>query len=175
MPPKSSRKSLGSIFKGLKDYSGTVANTSVVIATGGVEQITTIAIYRCPCVEPSQLSPGCNETSYSLACSQLLNYSYGISFILAPAFALLVFSAAANPKLWKSMTGCCNRSEKYRRGVGETAFTLTTIMLQSLVSPITWICIALVDGQYLACAITTSPYRFDSEDGIENCEDVSML
>jgi len=47
-------KELGRLYKGLKDYAGTVANTSVVLITGGVEQLTSAAIYRCPCVELSQ-------------------------------------------------------------------------------------------------------------------------
>ena len=164
---------LGKSFKSLKDYTGALTNTSIVLVTGGLQQLTTIAVYRCPCVEPSSLGPGCNATSVSVECSQLLNYSYGAAFIFAPAFALFVFSAASNPKLWKSITGCMKRSEEYQRGVRDTTFTFLTVLLQSLISPLTWICIALLDGKYLACSITTLPYRIGENTDFENCEEVS--
>ena len=166
---------LNKAFKKIKEYSGTATKTGIVFATGGIEQITTVAIYRCPCVEPSQLSPGCNTTSNSLRCSQQLNYGYGFAFIIAPAFALFIFSAAANPKLWKSITGCCFKSEKYKKGVLQTSVTFTTILMNSLLFPCTWICIALLDGQYLACAITALPYRIGSNNETEDCEDVSFM
>ena len=166
-------KELSKAYKGIKEYAGTVANTTIVLVTGGIEQITTVAIYRCPCVEPSKLSPGCNTTAHSLGCSQQLNFGYGFAFLIAPAIALFIFSASANPQLWKSITGCCFKSKKYRRGFGETSVTFTTILIQSLVSPCTWVCIALIDGQYLACAITALPYRTGANTEFEDCEAVS--
>ena len=160
-------------LKGLKDYAGTLANASIVLATGGIEQIATVAIFRCPCVEPPNLGPGCNVSATSLSCTPTLNYTYGFSLIFAPAFALLLISAAANPKLWKSITGCCKKEEQHKRGIKEVSFTMSTILLQSLISPVTWICIALLDGQYLACAITPLPYRVGPTLSATNCESVS--
>ena len=164
---------LGAAFKSLKDYAGTFLNASIVLVTGGLQQLTTISVFRCPCVEPSSLGPERNDTSISIACSQLLNHSYGIAFILAPAFALFIFSAASNPILWKSITGCMKRSKKHQERACGTTFTFVTILLQSLISPSTWICIALLDGKYLACSITTLPYRIGENTDFANCDEVS--
>jgi len=169
-------RELNKAYKNIKEYSGTVANTTIVLVTSGIEQITTVAIYRCPCVEPSQLGTGCNETSNSLTCSQSLNKTYGFSYIFAPAFALFIFSAAANPKLWKSITGCCHKSKEYSQGVRDATATFITILIQALVSPFTWICIAFLDGQYLACALTPLPYRIGTGDKeYIDCEEVSIV
>ena len=161
-------------YKSLKEYAGTAANAGIIIVTGGVEQITTVVIYRCPCVEPKMLGPGCNETQTSLSCSQALNFGYGFSFIFAPAFALFIFSVAASPKLWKIVTGCTKKVEKHKEDAQTISWTLSSIIFGAFISPVTWVCIALVDGQYLACSITPLPYRLGANN-FETCEDVSAL
>jgi len=167
-------KDIERLYKGLKDYAGTVINIVVVLITGGIEQLTSAAIYRCPCVDLSQLGPGCkpNDTGIFTKCAQRLNFGYGFAFIFAPAFALFVFSAAANPALWKSVTGYCHKPEKRRIRVRDMTVTYCSILIQSLISPVTWISIALFDGNYLACAITTLPYTIGEGEDYENCEQV---
>ena len=160
-------------LKGLKDYAGTAANAGIVLATGGIEQIATIALYRCPCVEPPLLAPGCNKTMSSLSCTRLLNVNYGFSFIFAPAFALFAFSIAASPKLWKIITGCCKKTERLQEDCQTVSWTLASISIRGLVSPGAWVCIALLDGRYLACALTPLPYLIGINGRYATCEDVS--
>ena len=160
-------------LKGLKDYAGTAANAGIVLATGGIEQIATVALYRCPCVKPSLLGPGCNETMSSLSCTKLLNAGYGFSFIFAPAFALFAFGIAASPKLWKIITGCGTKIEKFQEDCQTVSWTLCSISLRGLVSPVTWMCIALLDGRYLACSLTPLPYVIGTNGHYKTCEDVS--
>ena len=151
-------KQFSSLYKTLKEYSGVISNSAIVLATTGLQQITTVTVYRCPCVELSSLGEGCNTSRYSPSCTQQLNYGYGLSYLIAPAFALLIFTFAANPNLWKSITGCVGKSSQYKRKTPDASWTLVSIFAQSLISPATWICIALIDGRYLACSVTALPY-----------------
>ena len=165
---------IANFLKGLKDYAGTAANTGIVLATGGIQQIATVALYRCPCVEPSLLAPGCDKTMSSLSCTRLLNVSYGFFFIFAPAFALFTFSISASPKLWKIITGCCKKEKKNVEDFQTVSSTFAIISIRSLVSPATWVIIALLDGRYLACASTPLPYLIGTNGRYATCEDVSL-
>ena len=165
---------LTKVTKGLKDYAGTATNVIIVLGTTGIEQITTVVVYRCPCVEPSQLGPGCNETNFSFQCSRTLNYSYGFAFIFAPAVAFYIFSVAASPKMWKVLTGCGGKAAKHKLGTLSATWTIFSILIGAFVSPVTWVCIALIDGRFLACAITPLPYLLGTSRQ-PSCEDVSKL
>ena len=168
-------KQLSSFYKSIKDYTGTVVYTSIVILTTGLQQLSTLAIYQCPCVDPSSLDQNCrNVSTYSFSCTKNFNLGYGLAFILAPALALFVFSVSASPKFWKVITGRCHKLQAYKRTEFETAWTLIAIFSQALIAPATWVCIALIDGKFLACAITPLPYDVGPESGIPSCKKVSV-
>ena len=168
-------KQLGTFYKSIKDYTGTLTNTFIVFVTIGLQQVSTVAIYQCPCVDPSSLDQNCrNVSTYSFACTKDLNRGYGLAFILAPALALFVFSVSASPKFWKVLTGRFHKLKTYKRTDFETAWTLFAIFSQALIAPATWVCIALIDGRYLACAITPLPYDVGPESRIPSCEKVSV-
>ena len=166
------------LYKTLKEYSGTISNSAIILGTTGVQQLTTLAVYRCPCVDPSVLGPGCEISSSGADrtpdCLQQLNYGYGLSYIIAPAIALYIFSIAASPNLWKSITGCIGKSAEFRRATTDASWTLLTIFSQGLISPITWVCIALIDGRYLACSLTILPYDVGPSRTYNTCNAVSI-
>ncbi|XP_002129702.3 calcium homeostasis modulator protein 6-like [Ciona intestinalis] len=172
-------KQLGEIAKktqGLSDYAGTAVNTGIVAVTAGIEQLTTLAAYRCPCVSLAKLG---NCTPVNIAgnpsCSQLLNYGYGMSFIIAPAIGLLVFGMASNPKLWKSVTGIIKKTKSERREANEICWTIGGVIGQALYAPITWVAIALLDGRYYACATTSLPYDVERPSAsYKSCEAVAI-
>lgn len=168
------QKQLSLIYKSVKDYSGTFANTSIALVTGAIQQLTTIAVYRCPCVDPSSLNPSCRNVSlYSFSCTYILNQGYGLAFILAPALALFIFSVSSSPRFWKAVTGRMHKLRAYKRGRRQTTLTVCKICSQSLIAPATWISIALVDGRYLACSITPLPYNVGGPSStIPTCERV---
>jgi len=186
---------LEKLHSGLKDYAATIVNIVIILLTTGIEQLTSAAVYRCPCVELSQLDPGCKPNRTDTECVQRLNLGYGVAFIFAPAFSLFIFSAAANPRLWKLITGYWyknsrkgkkqqngkvqnqqnltkNENDEQGRKIRHIIVTYLRILVKSLLSPLTWICIALIEGRYLACAITILPYRIGGDSGFENCEKV---
>ncbi|CAK8678681.1 unnamed protein product [Clavelina lepadiformis] len=153
-------KQLGAVAKNLQEYSGVALNTGIVAVTGAVEQLTTLAVYRCPCVSVSELGPNCTDVTIAESgrCSNLLNLGYGLSFIIAPAIGLFLFGMVSNPKMWKILTGC---SRKFKRRLHELQTILAVLALvaaKAIIAPITWVAFALLDGRFLACAITPLPY-----------------
>ena len=162
------------LYKSLKDYTGTLSNSVIVLATTGLQQLTTLAVYRCPCVEPTDLGEGCENrsTRRSSACLQRLNFNYGLAYTIAPAVALYLFSIAASPKFWKSITGCTGKSAQYKRHFADASWTLLAIFSQAVVAPVTWVCIALIDGRYLACSITIQPYDIGPKGQYSSCNKV---
>ena len=163
------------LYKSLKDYTGTISNSVIVLATTGLQQLTTLAVYRCPCVEPSNLGEDCENQSAERAstCFQRLNFNYGLAYIIAPAIALYLFSIAASPNFWKSITGCVGKSAQYKRATTDASWTLLAIFSQAVVAPVTWVCIALIDGRYLACSITIQPYDIGPEGKYSSCNQVN--
>lgn len=158
----------------LKKYSSSLGKISVVLITGGFERITSVAIYRCPCVNPFQLEKNCkNFSEFSSSCTVSLNFWYGLSLILAPAFALFVFSILAQPRIWKCVVGFCKKDPEHKRSKVEVFRTVILVIMKALISPATWICIALIDGKYLACMLTALPYDVGSMGSSKTCQTVN--
>nr|CAB3244492.1 protein FAM26F-like [Phallusia mammillata] len=150
-------KQLGELVKKAGDYAGTAANTGIALATAGIEQLTTLAVYRCPCVTSKEL--GCNITQIgSPKCVHFLNLGYGLSFIIAPAIALFVFGMISNPKMWKLLTGCNHKQRRKKPTWTYFLWTLTEVSAAAMIAPVTWVAIALLDGRFYACAVTAFPY-----------------
>jgi len=169
---------LAALYKVIKEYGGTITNSAIILGTTAVQQLVTLAVYRCPCVEPSALGPECTGASITERpsyCFQQLNRGYGLAYIIAPAIALYIFGIAANPNLWKSTTGCIGKSVEYKRGTTAVLLTLLGILSRAVISPITWICIALIDGRYLACSVTIIPYDIGNNGTYSSCEAVSKI
>ena len=155
-------------------YGGATTKTGIVAATTGIEQLTTLAAYRCPCVTRAELGNCSANAIGSGACSQRLNLGYGLSFMLAPAAVLFFFGLASNPKMWKSFTGCSKKTKELRREQIDITWTVLGVIGMSVIAPITWISIALLDGRFYACAVTSLPYDVERTGAsFANCEAVS--
>ena len=154
------------LLKTIREHTGTFSKLFIVLLTTGIEQLISVAVYKCPCEDSTSIDPSCPTTTYSFACTKELNRWYGLVFIFIPALVLFIFSISASPKFWKIITGRCYKLEAFKKSELETAWTLLKICCKALIAPSTWVCIALLDGRYLACAITPLPYA-DLESGCE--------
>ncbi|KAL4657461.1 protein FAM26F-like [Arapaima gigas] len=108
----------------------------VALLTAGSEQIFSAVVFRCPC--------------------STWNFTYGIVFMLVPALVLLVLGYILSNKTWKLFTGLCRRKRKLLRF--KYACTVAMVFLQvtstALVAPVSWIAVALLNGNYFECALT---------------------
>jgi len=151
---------------------------SVVIAsiTAAAQQLTTLGSYRCPCVSVANL-PNCTSAALgSSACSRQLNFAYGISFMLAPAMVLFLFGVAANPHMWKTMTGLFWKTAKQRREKTEVCVSVMRVFATASIAPITWVTVALLDGRFYACATTSLPYDVHRQGAVyKDCDAVGLF
>ena len=148
------------------NYKNAIFNSAAIIFTGGVGRLTSLITFRCPCVEPNELPKTCyNPTAQrNYACMSFLNFSYGLAFVIAPAIGFFALGLLLKQKLWKALTG--HRYKQHtesheRRKFYGTVFGMVT---KSLLYPGSWISLALLDGEFLACALTTLPYDLKDTD-----------
>lgn len=162
----------GAIVKTLKEYQGAAVNTAIVGATAAIEAIIKATVYSCPCVEASKVT-NCGVGFQKNSCAPtLLNYTHGLSYIVAPAVVLFFVGVAATPKIWKLWTGCCAEKDVPHR-LHLHIRVVMEVSARGLVSPLSWICFAFLDGNYLACAITPFPYDVKPIVPNKSCFDVS--
>ena len=136
------------ISKSFKDGFVAVAVSLITLAA---ERAIEATLFRCPC-DPEQ--------------RQL----YSWLFIVIPAAILLVVGIAFNMKVWKLITGCCPRKKCWDSSTAfiTKAWKLTTgccstrkcccctatfgnfctVLAFAVISPITWIILTLIDGDY---------------------------
>ncbi|KPP78118.1 protein FAM26F-like [Scleropages formosus] len=109
----------------------------VALLTAGGEQIFSSAVFRCPC------------SSW--------NSAYGTVFLLVPALVLLALGYILSNKTWKLFTGACqrrgHRSWRARRACA-CALVFLQVTTSALVAPVSWIAVALLNGNYFECAVT---------------------
>ncbi|KAG7469941.1 hypothetical protein MATL_G00134150 [Megalops atlanticus] len=108
----------------------------VALLTAGGEQIFSAVVFRCPC------------SSW--------NFVYGTVFLLVPALALLVLGYMISNKTWKLFTGLCRRKPDSRRLKSACAFlkVFLQITTSAMIAPVSWIAVALLNGNYFECAMT---------------------
>ncbi|KAJ8411516.1 hypothetical protein AAFF_G00163240 [Aldrovandia affinis] len=110
----------------------------VTLLTVGVEQIFSAVVFKCPC------------SSW--------NFAYGTVFLLVPALALLALGYALNIKIWKMCTGICMCKPNPCSCENCWVFFIKfmKITTSALVAPVSWIAVALLDGNYFECTMTGS-------------------
>lgn len=127
-------------FKMVLDFASKQTNLGfglVALLTAGGEQIFSSVVFKCPCNK--------------------LNFIYGLIFLLVPALALLILGFLLTKKTWKLVTGVCQRKEKVCgscKRVAVCGTVLFQIGVAALVAPSTWIAVALLNGNFLECAMT---------------------
>ena len=87
-----------------KAYKTTAFNSLAIALTGGMQQVTRLITFTCPCVEPKELPKQCKKlNSYrEVTCINSNNFVYGISFILAPAVVFFIVGLLMKKKLLES-------------------------------------------------------------------------
>ncbi|KAJ8287521.1 hypothetical protein COCON_G00001800 [Conger conger] len=109
----------------------------VALITAGGEQIFSAVVFKCPC------------SSW--------NFQYGLVFLLVPALVLLILGVILNNKTWKLLTGLCSCESEcvcHFRGTCVFVQVCIQIFVSAAVAPITWIGVALLNGNYFECART---------------------
>ena len=107
---------LSKLQKRIQEHTGIFVNFCIVFVTSGLEQLVTLAIYKCSCVINTFPNKNCqNVSTYLFVCTDNLNRIYGLAFILIPAPVLFVFSISGNAKVWKIITGRCHKLQTYKQ------------------------------------------------------------
>ncbi|XP_066036604.1 calcium homeostasis modulator protein 6-like [Chamaea fasciata] len=147
------------VFQKILDFCmrhQTILGCSIVsLLTAASEYIFSSAVFKCPCNSKNML--------------------YGASFLLAPAFVLLVLGFMVNASTWHLLTGKCS-AEKHREYSpwGTSACfcqVLVPMIAKALVAPLTWIAVALLGADFYECAASGSSLieRFYCKDNGTDC------
>ena len=164
------------LWNAFKKYRNSAIKITIAVLTIAVHQLVTFATFYCPCVNPTQLTVGCaNSTGLSIQCTAALNVRYGLSFVIAPTVILFFCAMAIQPRFWEVVTGTVYR----RYGCRHTRTicrVVSNLIGTGLISPTTWLCMTFIDGEHLACAVTALPYDVGGGKATySNCDKVSEI
>ncbi|XP_006879079.1 PREDICTED: protein FAM26E [Elephantulus edwardii] len=108
----------------------------MALLTVGGERLFSLVAFKCPCTTE--------------------NTAYGSVFLFAPAWVLLILGFFLNNRSWRLFTGCCVNPRKIcpRGQVGRFFYVLGQITLSSLVAPMMWLSVALLNGTFYECAMS---------------------
>lgn len=129
--------------------------STVSLLTVGLEQIFSSVVFKCPCSSASG------------------NMLYGFSFLLAPAFILLLLGYMVNAQTWLLVTGKCSQEKHLQHGAGRACPCLCQLLqmtAKASVAPVTWIAVALLGGNFYECAASGTSLAlcyFCKEDGTD--------
>ncbi|NXH99539.1 CAHM6 protein, partial [Pachycephala philippinensis] len=107
----------------------------VSLLTAAGQHIFSSVVFKCPC------NSG--------------NMVYGCSFLLVPAFILLLFGYMVNTRMWHWLTGSCSREKE----CGTCVYfcqVLVPVTVRASVAPLTWIAVALLGDDFYECAVSGS-------------------
>ncbi|XP_075410755.1 calcium homeostasis modulator protein 5 [Tenrec ecaudatus] len=136
----SSRTSTMDAFQGLLKFflnqKTAIGYSFMALLTLGGERLFSLVAFKCPCSAE--------------------NTVYGLAFLFAPAWVLLILGFFLNNRSWRLFTGCCVNPRKiFPRGHGCRFFyVLGQITLNSLVAPVMWLSVALLNGTFYECAMS---------------------
>ncbi|ELV12346.1 Protein FAM26E [Tupaia chinensis] len=124
------------ILKFLLNQKTVIGYSFMALLTVGSERLFSLVAFKCPCSAE--------------------NMVYGLVFIFAPAWMLLILGFFLNNRSWRLFTGCCVNPRKiFRRGRSRRFFyVLGQITLSSLVAPVMWLSVALLSGTFYECAMS---------------------
>jgi hypothetical protein len=125
-----------SILKFFLNQKTAIGYSFMALLTLGGERLFSLVAFKCPCSTE--------------------NTAYGLVFLFAPAWVLLILGFFLNNKAWKLFTGCCVNPRKiFPRGHDCRFFyVLGQIILSSLVAPVMWLSVALLNGTFYECAMS---------------------
>ncbi|NWV69745.1 CAHM6 protein, partial [Malurus elegans] len=115
----------------------TILGYSIVsLLTAASEHIFSSVVFKCPCNSGNML--------------------YGSSFLLVPAFILLLLGYMVNARTWRLLTGSCSPEKRLQCSPRGTCARYSQVLVQvtarALVAPLTWIAVALLGANFYECA-----------------------
>uniref|UniRef100_A0A8C9NM15 Calcium homeostasis modulator family member 6 n=1 Tax=Serinus canaria TaxID=9135 RepID=A0A8C9NM15_SERCA len=113
-------------------HQTTLGYSIVSLLTAASEHIFSSVVFECPC------NSG--------------NMVYGYSFLLAPAFVLLLLGCMVSTRTWRLFTGMCS-PEKHLQHSSQRTWSS---FCQLLLAPLTWIALALLGANFYECAASGS-------------------
>ncbi|KAG8510955.1 Calcium homeostasis modulator protein 5 [Galemys pyrenaicus] len=124
------------IIKFFVNQKTIIGYSFMALLTVGSERLFSLVAFKCPCSAE--------------------NTVYGLVFLLAPAWVLLILGFFVNNRSWKLFTGCCvNPRKMFPRGHNcHFFYVLGQIILSSLVAPMMWLSVALLNGTFYECAMS---------------------
>lgn len=124
------------ILKFILHQKTVIGYSFMALLTLGSERLFSLVAFKCPCSTENVL--------------------YGLVFLFAPAWVLLILGFFLNNRSWRLFTGCCVNPRKiFPRGHGGRFFyVLGQITLSSLVAPMMWLSVALLNGTFYECAMS---------------------
>lgn len=124
------------ILKFVLNQKTVIGYSFLALLTVGSERLFSLVAFKCPCSTE--------------------NAVYGLVFLFAPAWVLLILGFFLNSRSWRLFTGCCVNPRKiFPRGqVCRFFHVLGQITLSSLVPPMMWLSVALLNGTFYECAMS---------------------
>ncbi|XP_068933106.1 calcium homeostasis modulator protein 5 [Petaurus breviceps papuanus] len=130
------------ILKFLTNQKNVIGYSFMALLTLGGERLFSIVAFRCPCSAE--------------------NFAYGMVFLFAPAWVLLIIGYFLNSRMWRLFTGCCVNPRKiFPKGNScHFFYVFGQITLNALVAPMMWLSVALLNGTFYECAMsgTNNPH-----------------
>lgn len=125
-----------SILKFFLNQKTAIGYSFMALLTLGSERLFSLVAFKCPCSTE--------------------NTAYGLVFLFAPAWVLLILGFFLNNKAWRLFTGCCINPKKIfpRKRCCRFFYVLGHITLSSLVAPVMWLSVALLNGTFYECAMS---------------------
>lgn len=124
------------ILKFFFNQKTVIGYSFMALLTLGSERLFSVVAFKCPCSTE--------------------NLVYGLVFLFAPAWVLLILGFFLNSKFWRLFTGCCvNPRNIFSKGHScRFVYVLGQIALSSLVAPTMWLSVALLNGTFYECAMS---------------------
>ncbi|CAL1285423.1 unnamed protein product [Larinioides sclopetarius] len=119
-------------------------NSLLIVLSAGGEKIFQSVAFVCP-KDP-----------------ELARY-YGLLFLIAPLFILLVSGMALHEGLWHVYHGCLNRSEGAGLTQKQVCHSFWSTFFRSLIVPCAWLFVSLLDGTYIVCSLGEDPTQKTEE------------
>ncbi|XP_037986280.1 calcium homeostasis modulator protein 6-like [Motacilla alba alba] len=121
-------------------HQTTLSYSIVSLLTAAIERIFSSVMFKCPCNSGNML--------------------YGFSFLLAPAFILLLLGYMVNTRSWRLFTGTCCPENKPKccswQACAHFCQLLVPMTAKALVAPLTWIAVALLGANFYECGASGS-------------------
>uniref|UniRef100_A0A8C3M6C6 Uncharacterized protein n=1 Tax=Geospiza parvula TaxID=87175 RepID=A0A8C3M6C6_GEOPR len=121
-------------------YQTTLSFSIVSLLTAASERIFSSVVFKCPCNSE--------------------NLVYGYSFLLVPAFVLLLLGYMMNTRTWRLFTGMCSPEKHLQycswRTWAHFCQLFVPMTVKVSVAPFTWIAVALLGANFYECAASGS-------------------